>query len=84
LSFRWTGAALAAAARSFRPLSPAAAARLAPLRLRIHRVAPGENAATLAASMPPGPAARARFEVMNGLADGGRLRAGDLVKVVTE
>ncbi|HET9068621.1 MAG TPA: M48 family metalloprotease [Amaricoccus sp.] len=79
-------AALEAAARSFRPLSKAEAARMAPLRLRIHRVAPGENVAGLAASMPvaPAAAARARFDVMNGLAAGGRLRAGALVKIVAE
>ena len=77
-------AALAAAARSFRPLSRAEAARLRPLRLRIHRLARGEDVAALAAAMPVGPQARARFEVMNGLAGGGTLRAGDLVKVVAE
>ena len=77
-------AALAAAARSFRPLSKAEAARLRPLRLRIHRLARGEDVAALAAAMPVGPRARARFEVMNGLAGGGALRAGDLVKVVAE
>jgi predicted Zn-dependent protease len=77
-------AALAAAARSFRPLSSAEAARLRPLRLRIHRLARGEDVAALAAAMPVGPQARARFEVMNGLAGGGTLRAGDLVKVVAE
>jgi predicted Zn-dependent protease len=77
-------AALAAAARSFRPLSPHEAARIAPLRLRIHRIAPGEDVARLAASMPVGPAARARFDVMNGLAAGGTLRAGELVKIVAE
>ena len=77
-------AALAAAARSFRPLSRAEAARVSPLRLRIHRIARGEDVAALAASMPVGPHARARFDVMNGLAGGGTLRAGDLVKVVAE
>ena len=77
-------AALVAAARSFRPLSKAEAARVSPLRLRIHRVARGEDVAALAASMPVGPDARAQFDVMNGLAGGGALRAGDLVKVVAE
>ena len=77
-------AVLAAAARSFRPLSRAEAARLRPLRLRIHRIARGEDVASLAAAMPVGPQARARFDVMNGLAGGGRLRVGDLVKVVAE
>ena len=62
----------------------AEAARLPPLRLRIHRLARGEDVAALAAAMPVGPQARARFEVMNGLAGGGTLRAGDLVKVVAE
>jgi predicted Zn-dependent protease len=75
-------AALAAAARSFRPLSRAEASRMEPLRLRIHRIARGEEVAALASAMPVGPQARARFDLMNGLADGGTLRAGDLVKVV--
>ena len=77
-------AALGAAARSFRPLSKAEAARISPLRLRIHRIARGEDVAALAASMPVGTDARAQFDVMNGLAGGGALRAGDLVKVVAE
>ena len=38
----------------------------------------------MAASMPVGPDARAQFDVMNGLAGGGALRAGDLVKLVAE
>jgi predicted Zn-dependent protease len=77
-------AALTVAARSFRPLSRAEAARTAPRRLRIHRIARGEDVAALAAGMPVGPAARARFDVINGLIADGTLRAGDLVKVVAE
>ena len=77
-------AALAAAALSFRPLSRAEAARVRPPRIRIHRIARGEDVAALAASMPVGSAARARFDLMNGLGAGGSLRAGDLVKVVAE
>ena len=77
-------AALAKAAQSFRPLSRAEAARARPLKVRIHRVARGEDVAGLAASMPVGPAAQARFDLMNGLDAGEGLRAGELVKIVAE
>ena len=79
-----SGAALAAAAGSFRPLSQGEAARTRPLHLRIHRVARGEDVAAMAAAMPVGPGARAWFDVMNGLSGGGALRAGDLVKLVAD
>lgn len=77
-------AALEAAARSFRPLSKAEAARIPPLRVRIHRIARGEDVAALASAMPVGPDARTRFDVMNGLAAGASLRVGDRVKLVAE
>ena len=76
--------ALAAAAASFRPLSAAQAARLQPLRIRIHRIAPGEDVAALAGAMPVGAAARARFDLMNGLGPRQGLRVGDEVKLVSE
>lgn len=74
-------AALAEAAASFRSLSKAEAAEARPLRIRIHRVARGDDIAAMAAAMPV-PAARAEFEVMNGLRPGDALRVGDLVKLV--
>jgi predicted Zn-dependent protease len=76
--------ALAAAAASFRPLSAAEAARLQPLRIRIHRVAQGEDVAALAEAMPVGAAARARFDLLNGLRPSDGLRVGDEVKLVGE
>jgi predicted Zn-dependent protease len=76
--------ALGAAAASFRPLSAAQAARIEPLRIRIHRIAPGEDVAALASGMPVGTAARARFDLLNGLRPGMALRVGDAVKLVGE
>lgn len=77
-------AALDAAAASFRPLTAAEAARLQPLRIRIHRIAAGEDVAALAAAMPVGAAARARFDLINGLGPRQGLRVGDEVKLVGE
>lgn len=76
------GAALAGAAASFRGLTAAEARAVAPLRIRVHRVRPGDNVAVLAATMPVGPNARAWFDVLNGLAGGGSLRIGDPIKLV--
>ncbi len=81
---RGAALALATSAASFRPLSPAQAAGLRPLRIRIHRIAPGDNVAAMAAAMPVGAAPRARFDLLNGLAPGQRLRVGDEVKLVGE
>ncbi|MFO1143215.1 MAG: M48 family metalloprotease [Amaricoccus sp.] len=75
-------AALAAAAASFRPLSSREAARYRTLRIRIHRIARGEDVAAIAAGMPVDPS-RPWFDVLNGLAPGENLRVGDLIKVVT-
>ncbi len=77
-----TGAtALGRAAASFRPLSPAEAAVAGPARIAIHRVAPGEDAAELAARMPMADA-RATFELLNGLAPGQDPAVGERVKLV--
>jgi predicted Zn-dependent protease len=73
--------ALARAVTSFRPLSPAEAARAAPLRIRIHRIAEGDDVAAMAAAMPV-PAPRATFDLINGLAPGRVLRVGDAIKLV--
>jgi predicted Zn-dependent protease len=69
---------------SFRKLGAAEAAALKPLRLQIHRVRPGESAATLAERMPFEDYRLRRFLVLNGLAQGAPLAVGQKVKVVTE
>jgi predicted Zn-dependent protease len=76
-------AALGAAAESFRPLSRAEAAEARPLRIRTHRIGRGDDVAAMAAAMPI-PAARAQFEVLNGLRPGERLRVGDRIKLVAD
>jgi predicted Zn-dependent protease len=73
--------ALGRAVASFRPLSAAEAARAAPLRIRIHRIAPGDDVAAMAAAMPV-PAPRATFDLINGLRPGRGLRVGDAIKLV--
>ena len=80
---RTGAAALAAATASFRPLSVGEAARYRTLRLRIHRIARGEDVVAIAAGMPVNPS-RPWFDVLNGLAPGASLRVGDLIKVVTD
>ncbi len=69
---------------SFRRLSAAEAARLRPYRIRILRVGPGDTAAGLAARMPYARYGRERFNVLNALGPGIRLRPGQLVKTITE
>ena len=76
-------AALAAAAASFRSLPAREAARLRPLRIRVHRIARGDDVAAMAQAMPVADA-RAWFEVLNGIGPGGQLRVGDLVKLVSD
>ncbi len=69
---------------SFRKLSQAEAARLKPLRLRIHRVRPGESAARIAAGMPFEDHRLRRFLVLNGLARDQKFPSGHRVKTVIE
>jgi predicted Zn-dependent protease len=69
---------------SFRKLSQAEAARLKPLRLRIHRVRPGESAARIAAGMPFEDHHLRRFLVLNGLARDQKFPSGHRVKTVIE
>ncbi|RMD61060.1 MAG: hypothetical protein D6826_10945 [Alphaproteobacteria bacterium] len=69
---------------SFRRLSPAEAAALKPLRLRIHTVRPGETVTGLAAHMAFPDHRLERFLVLNGLARDARLTPGDKVKLVLE
>ena len=56
--------------------------RSAGLRVRLHRIAPGDDVLALASAMPVGNAPRARFDLLNGLAPGESLRVGDVVKLV--
>ena len=67
---------------SFRRLSAAEAAGLKPLRIRVVRVGAGDTVASLAARMPYSEHRRERFEVLNGLAPGARLRPGEFVKII--
>lgn len=69
---------------SFRKLSPAEAAKLTPLRVRVHRVRRGESAAAIAARMPFEDLHLQRFLVLNGRGEGSLLRAGSQVKTITE
>lgn len=71
-----------AAARSFRRLSAAQAARERPWRLSVVTVRPGDSVASLAARMPFDRAREERFRVLNGLAPGQGVRPGDRVKLV--
>jgi predicted Zn-dependent protease len=75
---------LRATTYSFRKLSAAEAARLKPLRLRIHRSGAGETAARIAAAMPFEDHRLRRFLVLNGLDRDQSFPAGHRVKTVTE
>ncbi len=72
-----------ATAYSFRRLAGAEAAGIRPLRLRIHRVQPGESAADLAQAMALDEAALEWFRILNHLRPGEEPRPGSLVKIVT-
>jgi predicted Zn-dependent protease len=69
---------------SFRRLGVGEARRLRPWRVRIHRVAPGDTADSLARRMPFSEFGRRRFEVLNGLSPGEDLRPRRLVKIVSD
>jgi predicted Zn-dependent protease len=56
--------------------------RSAGLRVRLHRIARGDDVRALAAAMPVGNAPLARFDLMNGLGPGDSLRVGDVVRLV--
>lgn len=83
-SDRAARAALDRAARGFERLSPAEAARLQPLRIRVATVRPGDTAESLAARTAFDTARVERFRVLNGLAPGAQPRPGDRVKLVVE
>lgn len=70
---------------SLRPLNDREAATATPLRIEVVRVAPGDTPAALAARMAGSEKFRLeRFQVLNGLGDGDRLKAGQEVKLVSE
>jgi len=69
---------------SLRELGADEAAKLEPLRLRIHTVQPGETVASLAERFPHGDFRERRFRVLNGLDEGDTLETGDKVKLVVE
>jgi predicted Zn-dependent protease len=69
---------------SFRRMSLAESQAAKPLHLRIVTVQPGETIERIAGRMAVADRAVERFRVLNGLAPGDRLSAGDQVKVVVE
>jgi len=69
---------------SFRTLSPAEAAALKPLRIRIVRVKPGDTVPSLSARMAFPDRKEERFRVLNGLSPSAGLTPGMLVKIVVE
>ena len=68
---------------SFHKLSSKEAARIKPVRIRLHEVQPGESAADIAARMPFEELKLKRLLVLNGLTDPSQVRAGDVLKVVS-
>lgn len=69
---------------SLRALSVQEAKRLVPLRVRTVKVARGDTVRKLAARMAEPERAEERFRLLNGLSAGERLRAGQMVKIITE
>ena len=69
---------------SFRLLSPAEAAALKPLRLRVVPVNAGDTEEGFAARLPFGKWNLDEFRVLNGLRTGEKIAAGQRVKIVTE
>lgn len=74
---------LRASAESFRAISADEAWSAEPLRLRVHRIAPGENIAALVEAMPVASPPET-FALLNGLKPGQSLRVGDRVKLIGE
>jgi len=69
---------------SLRTLSKREVAALKPLKLRIVTVRAGETVRTLALRMADGDDREQRFRIINGLAPGGEVRAGQTVKLIAE
>ena len=69
---------------SFRRLTPAEAAAIRPLRIRVVTARPGDTAEAMAARMPFETFRLEWFEALNGLARGQPLIPGERVKIVAE
>lgn len=69
---------------SLRTLSKREVAALKPLKLRIATVQPGDTVASLARRMPEADDREEHFRIINGLAPGDGLRAGQKVKLIAE
>ena len=67
---------------AFRKLSAAEARSLAPRRLRLYTVQPGDTPESLARRLPYDDLPLRRFQVLNGLEPGDRLEPGQTVKLV--
>jgi predicted Zn-dependent protease len=80
--------ALASVARavsgSFHVLTPQEKAALKPLRIRVVTVKPGQNIGTLSAMMEGVDRKLDLFRVLNALAPGATVSAGDKVKIITD
>ena len=79
-----TDAAFREAIHTFRRLSLQEIRSTKPLRLKIVRVQPSDTVESLAARMALLDHQVERFRVLNGLDSAGRLKAGDLVKIIVE
>ncbi|OWV77691.1 metalloprotease [Rhizobium sp. N122] len=69
---------------SFRRMTPAEAASLKPLRIRVVTVRPGENISTLAARMMGTDRKLDLFKLINALPTGAAVSPGDRVKIIAE
>jgi len=69
---------------SFRRLSKREANAIKPLRVDLHTVKSGESAADIAARMPLESARLEHLLVLNGYSSANEIKAGDVLKVVTE
>lgn len=81
---RGVGAALDRSARSFESLSSREARRYRPYAIDIHTVRRGDTVARLARQMPFDDFNQERFRVLNGMARGEEVRAGQKVKLIRE
>jgi predicted Zn-dependent protease len=69
---------------SLHRMSPQEAADIRPWRIRLHRVAPGETVASIAAGMAVTEFKEDWFRVLNGIHGTAQVQPGQLVKVVRE
>jgi predicted Zn-dependent protease len=69
---------------SFRRMTPAEAASLKPLRIRVLTVQPGDNITTLAARMMGTDRKLDLFKLINALPTGAAVAPGDRVKIISE